>query len=140
MTTNKEIGMKLIEKAGEIMHRDLNGAWMACDYNMTVRRAQEVVELALKGVLEILGIDYPKIHDVGSLFAEHAKKKSFPVKNNILDRIREISFWLSEARAPSFYLERDYTEADAQKAFEDANFVYKEIKSALKTMEKGDMK
>jgi HEPN domain-containing protein len=58
MTTNKEVGMRLIEKAGEILHRDLNSAWMACDYNMTVRRAQEVVELALKGVLEILGVDY----------------------------------------------------------------------------------
>lgn len=137
MTSNKEIGMKLIEKAEEIMHRDLNGAFKACDYNMTVRRAQEVVELTLKGVLEILGVDYPKIHDVGRLFAEHAIKKAFPVEDKILERIREISFWLAEARAPSFYLERYYSEGDARKAFEDANFVYKEIKSALSIIEKG---
>jgi len=51
MTTNQEVGMKLLKEAGEILCRDLNGVWTACDYNMTVRRAQEVVELALKGVL-----------------------------------------------------------------------------------------
>jgi HEPN domain-containing protein len=135
MTTNKEIGMKLIEKAGEIMHRDLNSAWIACDYNMTVRRAQEVAELALKGVLEILGVDYPKIHDVGHLFVEHVIKKAFPVEEDILEKIERISFWLAEARAPSFYLERDYTEEDARKAFEDANFVYDKIKAALDIIE-----
>ncbi|MCG2727633.1 MAG: HEPN domain-containing protein, partial [Candidatus Methanoperedenaceae archaeon] len=89
MTTNKEIGMKLIKKAEEIMRRDLNSAFITGDYNMTVRRAQEVVELTLKGVLEILGVDYPKIHNVGSLFAEHAKKKSFPMEDNILAKIKE---------------------------------------------------
>lgn len=135
MTTNKEVGMKLIEEAGEIMDRDLNAAWMARDYNMTVRRAQEVVELALKGVLEILGVDYPKIHDVAHIFAEQVIRKSFPIEGDILERIQEISFWLAEARAPSFYLERDYTEEDARKAFEDANFVYMNIKSALEIME-----
>jgi len=48
---NKEVGMKFIREVGEIPHRDLKGAWMARDYNMTVRRSQEVVELVLKGVL-----------------------------------------------------------------------------------------
>jgi HEPN domain-containing protein len=132
--TNKEIGMKLIEKAGKIRERDLNGAWSARDYNMTVRRAQEVVELALKGVLEFLGVDYPKIHDVGHIFAEQVVRKSFPIKEDILERIQEISFWLGKERAPSFYLERDYTEEDARKAFKDANFVYEEIKTALEKL------
>lgn len=140
MRTNKEVGMKLIEEAGEVRNRDLNSAWMARDYNMTVRRAQEVVELVLKGVLEILGVDYPKIHDVGDIFAEQVIKKSFLIEEDILERIQDISFWLAEARAPSFYLERDYTEEDAGKAFEDANFVYDEIKSALKIMEEGRVK
>jgi len=131
MTTNQEVGMKLLKEAGEILCRDLNGAWTACDYNMTVRRAQEVVELALKGVLEILGVDYPKIHDVGPVFIEQVTRKSFPLAREILDKVEGISFWLSEARAPSFYLERDYTKEDAQKAFEDANFVYDEKKKIL---------
>ena len=140
MTTNKEVGMKLIEEAGGIRNRDLNSAWVARDYNMTVRRAQEVVELVLKGVLEILGVDYPKIHDVGHIFAEQVIKKSFPVEEDALEKIEEISFWLAEARAPSFYFERDYTEEDARKAFEDASFVYEAIKSALKIMERGEVR
>lgn len=130
--TNKDIGMRRIALAGKILRRDLNGAWRAGDYNMTVRRAQEVVELTLKGVLEILGVDYPKIHDVGPIFAEQVIRKSFPIQKDVLENIKEISFWLGESRAPSFYFEQEYTKEDAQKAFEDANFVYKKIKSVLK--------
>lgn len=54
--------------------------------------------------------------------------------------IEGISFWLAAARAPSFYFERDYTEEDARKAFEDANFVYEAIKSGLKIMERGEVR
>ena len=36
-------------------------------YSDVVREAQEVVELALKGVLRVLGVEPPKIHDVGPL-------------------------------------------------------------------------
>lgn len=36
-----------------------------------VREAQELVELALKGMLRWVGIDPPKWHDVGSILKEH---------------------------------------------------------------------
>jgi HEPN domain-containing protein len=137
MTTNKEVGMKLIKEAEDVRNRDLKGAWETHDYNMTVRRAQEVVELVLKGVLGILGVDYPKIHDVGLIFAKQAIRKSFPISSDVIEKVEEISSWLAEARAPSFYLERDYTEEDAQKAFEDATFVCEVIKIALGKMEEG---
>ena len=35
-----------------------------------VRESQEVVELALKGMLRWAGVDPPKIHDVGDLLLE----------------------------------------------------------------------
>lgn len=129
--TNKEAGERLIKQAGQILERDLKGAWLAKDYNMTVRRAQEVVELSLKGVLKILGVDYPKVHDVSIIFTEQAVAKHFPAGKDSIQKMAEISSWLAEVRAPSFYFEKDYTEADAQKAFEDATFVFKEIETVL---------
>jgi HEPN domain-containing protein len=37
------------------------------DYSDVVREAQEIVELALKGMLRQIGIEPPKWHDVGQL-------------------------------------------------------------------------
>lgn len=39
-----------------------------------VRESQEIVELALKGILRAVGIDPPKWHDVGALMLEHSEK------------------------------------------------------------------
>ena len=39
-----------------------------------VREAQELVELALKGVLRAIGVEPPKFHDVGGLLIEHRDK------------------------------------------------------------------
>lgn len=37
-------------------------------YSDVVREAQELVELALKGMLRAVGIEPPKLHDVGGLW------------------------------------------------------------------------
>lgn len=36
-------------------------------YHRTVRKCQEAVELALKGLLRFVGIEYPKSHRVGAI-------------------------------------------------------------------------
>ena len=72
---NFESGKDLILTAKRIMERDLQEAWQDNDANIVVRRAQEVVELVLKGALKILGIEYPKIHDVGKIFEQMVKRK-----------------------------------------------------------------
>lgn len=38
---------------------------------------------------------------------------------------------LTQARAPSFYFERDYGEEDGRRAFQDAEFVVTEIKKIM---------
>ncbi len=129
--TNREEGEKLIRKARMIFERDVQGAWRDQDHNLTVRRAQETVELTLKGALRILGVDYPKIHDVGLVFLEQTREKAPHVPEKVLRRIEEISSWLGEARTPSFYLERDYGEKDASKALEDAAFVLETVEGFL---------
>ncbi len=130
MTSNKEQGEKLLKEAQWIFEKDLKSAIEEENYNLAVRRAQEVVELSLKGCLRILGIDYPKVHDVGFVFVREAGNK-LRFKEDSLSEIERISKWLSEARAPSFYGERDFTSEDAKKAFEDAAFVLSEIKAAI---------
>ena len=124
-------GKKLIREGERILRRDVQSALDERDFNIAVRRAQEAVEFVLKGALKILGADYPKVHDVGPVFSEQAQQKLGAADTKALQRIEEISFWLGQARAPSFYFEREYGEEDAQKAFEDAGFVLTETKKML---------
>lgn len=127
----QEAGETLIRESESILRRDVQGALDEEDFNMVVRRAQEVVELALKGALKMLGVDYPKVHDVAPVFSEQVRQKQAVVDVEVLERIEDISFWLSQARAPSFYLERDYGEEDARQAFRDALFVLTEVQKIL---------
>jgi HEPN domain-containing protein len=121
--TNKEAGRKLLRAASRLLERDLQAAWEDTDYNLVVRRAQEVVEPVLKGALRFLGADYPKVHDVGPLFVHRAQERIPGVGEEALERIQTISAWLAEARAPAFYWERDYGLEEARQAKEDATFV-----------------
>jgi HEPN domain-containing protein len=127
----QEAGERLIRESERILGRDAQSAFDAADFNMVVRRAQEAVELALKGALKVLGVDYPKVHDVAPVFSEQLRQKRGAVQVEILKRIEDISFWLSQARASSFYLERDYSREDAQQALQDATFALIEVKILL---------
>ncbi len=97
-------------------------------YSDVVREAQEIVELALKGMLRAVGIEPPKIHDVGSLLREHKDKYVKEVAEEI-ERICVISKRLKKERELAFYGDIDfipteeYSVKDAQEAIEDANFV-----------------
>ena len=132
----QEEGKKLVSESERILRRDVRGALDEGDFNLTVRRSQEVVELALKGALRILGVDYPRTHDVAPVFSEQIQQKRGPAQAEILERIEEISLWLSQARAPAFYFERDYNAEDARQAFQDAEFVLIRIKEMLKPTER----
>ena len=129
---NREKGKALILRAERVIKRDLEGAVEDGDFNMVVRRAQEAVELVLKGALTILGIEYPKIHDVGKVFADVVQRKVGTMDSEILEKIIHISTRLSEDRAPAFYGERSYGEEEAKEAHCDALFVLDKVKEMLK--------
>ena len=59
----QEDGEKLIGQGEAIFRREVQSAYGGQDFNLTVRRAQEVVKLALKGGLKVLGVDYPRVHE-----------------------------------------------------------------------------
>ena len=93
-----------------------------------VREAQELVELALKGMLRLVGVDPPKWHDVGALLVEH--RELFPPGlQDDLARLAEISKWLRKEREFSFYGDIDfvptqeYGQQDAERAQTDALWV-----------------
>ncbi|HYK91363.1 MAG TPA: HEPN domain-containing protein, partial [Acidobacteriota bacterium] len=97
-------------------------------YSDVVREAQEIVELALKGMLRQVGIEPPKWHDVGQILLEY--KARFPeAVAQQLERLAEISAWLRKEREFSFYGDIDfipteeYSETDALHALEDARLV-----------------
>lgn len=90
-----------------------------------IREAQEIVELALKGMLREAGVDPPHWHDVGGLLQEHRARFAAEVAAEI-DRLAATSAWLRKEREFAFYGEIDlipterYTEADAARARDEA--------------------
>jgi HEPN domain-containing protein len=61
-------------------------------YSDVIREAQEIVELALKGMLRQVGIEPPRWHDVGALLQEYRLRFPSDVATEV-DRLAEISGW-----------------------------------------------
>ena len=75
-----------------------------------VRESQEVVELALKGLLRAHQVDPPRIHDVSDvLIAERAR---IPVAAADLDALADASRQLRRDRELAFYGTDDLTPSD----------------------------
>jgi hypothetical protein len=66
-----------------------------------VRQAQELVELASKAMLRQVGIDPPRLHDVGPvLLAEQSRFP--PALHDRISRLAEESQWLRSQRELAF--------------------------------------
>jgi len=125
--TNMTLAQSLLKKATDRLDiLDLllkKGA-----YSDVVREAQEIVELALKGMLRAVGVEPPKFHDVGGLLIEHKGKYDEEISKN-LERAATISKRLKKERELAFYGDIDfipteeYNIDDAREAMEGANFV-----------------
>lgn len=76
-----------------------------------VRESQEIVELALKGVLRAIGVDPPKWHDVGSLLVEHELRIPM-VPGTELHYLAAASKSLRKEREFSFYGDIDFVPTD----------------------------
>lgn len=71
-------------------------------YSDVIREAQELVELALKGILRQVGVEPPKQHDVGYLVIEFKERLPREVAEEV-KKIAAISKWLRKEREFSFY-------------------------------------
>ncbi|MCD6413692.1 MAG: HEPN domain-containing protein [Elusimicrobia bacterium] len=109
------------------------------DYSDVVRETQEMVELALKGILRLVGIEPPKIHDVGEMLLEHSDKFKDIAGKSDLKKAAKISKMLRRERELAFYGDIDfipteeYTAKDARSFIKDGEFV---LKLARKVLEK----
>ena len=97
-----------------------------------VRESQEIVELALKGLLRSVGIDPPRIHDVSPILL--AERDRLPVLlraeadaladiSRSLRRDRELAFYGAEDLTPSGF----YSRADADTARSGARRVVEAV-------------
>ena len=110
--------------------REAEGHYEEEAWNLVVRRCQEAVELALKGVLRFVGLEVPRVHDVGVFLKRHGKRFRGRMADE-LDRLASISRRLRAEREISFYGDEEvgipaeelYTQQDADDALQDARFV-----------------
>ena len=103
-----------------------------------VRESQEVVELALKGLLRSCGIEAPRLHDVSDiLLAERARLpqslrgevETLATISRDLRRDRELAFYGAEDLTPSGFYKRH----DAERARDGAEKVVRIVMPAVDT-------
>ena len=125
--TNLSLAQSYLSKA-RVRLTILPVLFEAAAYSDVIREAQEIVELALKGVLRQVGIEPPHWHDVGGLLREYAARFAVTTPDEI-DRAAVASAWLRKEREFAFYGDIDfvpteqYDAAIATRAMDDAKFV-----------------
>jgi HEPN domain-containing protein len=142
--TNEEMAASALRIASRIFEEakryQTEGTW-----NLAIRRCQEAVELSLKGLLRLLGLEVPKVHDVSGFLRRYSDRLPLPIAEN-LNRIARISRTLREEREISFYGDESagfapeelYTKEDADKALDDAGFVLALCRGAIDREERQD--
>lgn len=107
-------------------------------FHRCVRRAQECAELSLKGMLRLLGIEYPKSHDVSAALDALKTEVKIPdwLKSRI-DSLKTVSVKLSMQRGPAFYGdERAFIPPEQLYSKEEAEEALKMAREALEAAKK----
>ena len=104
--TNVSLAQSYLTKA-RVRLAILTVLYDADAYSDVVREAQEIVELALKGILRQVGVEPPHWHDVGALLREHSSRVP-SISTAELDRLAATSAWLRKEREFSFYGDIDF--------------------------------
>jgi len=128
--TSEAMARDSLARGGRCL-REARTAYAEADYALCVRRAQESVEPAIKGLLRLLGIEFPREHDVSEVLltavgrVPESWRATLP---ELARRMREIT----PKRGPAMYgLEAQgipaseaFDEEDGRGALADAEFVY----------------
>jgi len=129
---NQTLALDHVRRA-EARLRALDVLYEAKSWADVVRESQEVVELALKGLLRAAGVDPPRVHDVADvLLAERQRLPDVVVKNldglvaasRSLRRDRELAFYGAEDLTPSDF----YKRTDADQARDAARLVVQAVR------------
>ena len=112
---NRALAADYLQRAA-VRLRAIEVLFAAASWADVVRESQEVVELALKGLLRSCGIEAPRIHDVSDvLLAERARLPAAlrPELERLahisrdLRRDRELAFYGAEDLTPSSFYSKD---------------------------------
>ncbi len=134
--TNESLAKSYVKKAGDRL-KVLDLLVREGAYSDVVREAQELVELALKGMLRAVGIEPPKLHDVGGLLLDHAQRFPPEVRGQ-LEALAAISKRLRKERELAFYGDVDfipteeYSLKDAERARQEAETVLAAAQKVVK--------
>lgn len=132
---NRDLAADYVQRAG-VRLRALDVLFEARSWADVVREAQEIVELALKGLLRSHGVEAPRIHDVSEVLTAEGDRFPEPVRAQIprmaaisrdLRRDRELAFYGAEDLTPSSF----YSESDAVRARDGARRVEGLVRSAV---------
>ncbi len=94
-----------------------------------IRETQESYELLMKAVLRYMGIDPPKLHDVGPFLRQFEAQIPISIRSH-LDRICTVSMRLRKERELAFYGDLDfipddsYTHEEAKLALDELHFFF----------------
>ena len=110
-------------RRAEVRLRALDVLFEAESWADVVRESQEIVELTLKALLRVCGVDPPRVHDVSEvLLAERARLPEALMEevdtlatiSRNLRRDRELAFYGAEDLTPSgFYSRQDGEQAQS---------------------------
>ncbi len=131
---NRELAGDHLRRA-EVRLRAVDVLFEAESWADVVREAQEVVELALKGLLRACGIEAPRIHDVSEILLAERDRLPAAIRREAarlaaiskdLRRDRELAFYGAEDLTPSTF----YSREDATRARDAARFTVTTVKPA----------
>jgi HEPN domain-containing protein/predicted nucleotidyltransferase len=112
-------------RRAEVRLRALDVLFEGRSFADVVRESQEVVELALKGLLRLSGVEPPRVHDVSEVLLAERDRLPAAIAASVdelarisrdLRRDRELAFYGAEDLTPSEF----YSEEDARRARDGA--------------------
>jgi HEPN domain-containing protein len=134
---NRDLAADHVRRAGARL-RALDVLFEAESWADVVRESQEVVELALKGLLRAAGVEPPRIHDVADVIEAERDRIPEALRPDIprlaaasraLRRDRELAFYGAEDLTPCDF----YRKTDATDARESARLVVKLVSPHVPT-------
>lgn len=134
-----ELGADYIRRA-QARLAAVDALFAARSWADVVRESQEVVELALKGLLRVAGIEPPRVHDVSEVLAAERSRLPRAVQQHVealaagsrmLRRDRELAFYGAEDLTPSGF----YTQDDAKVARDIARNTVAAVKPHVPAVE-----
>ena len=129
---NRTLAADYLRRAGARLGA-LDTLYDAESWADVVRQSQEVVELALKGLLRASGVDPPRIHDVAGVLEAERDRLPESLSTDLarlatasrnLRRDRELAFYGAEDVNPSEF----YGRKDADEARDAARFVVERVR------------